>query len=107
AHGVSPLQLGRAVSAASRTVTAGSFTLQDDAVVVEAGRAFSDAGELAGLVVGVSAGRPVHLGDVADVADGPDEADRYVRHAWGPAHGFAHHEGAGGTRLAGASAPEA
>ncbi len=100
AHGVSPLQLGRAVSAASRTVNAGTFTRQDTAFVVEAGRAFSDAKELAGLVVGVSAGRPVHLGDVADVVDGPDEADSYVRHAWGPAHGFGHHEGAGGTRLA-------
>lgn len=107
AHGVSPLQLGRAISAASKTVTAGSFTRRDSEVVVEAGRAFSDARELGGLVVGVSAGRPVHLGDVADVVDGPDEADNHVRHAWGPAHGFAQHEGAGGTRLArGATAPE-
>jgi multidrug efflux pump subunit AcrB len=81
ARGVSPLQLGRAVAAASKTLTGGSFTRQDSAVVVEAGRAFSDPKELPDLVVGVSAGRPVHLGDVADVADGPDEADSYVRHA--------------------------
>jgi len=48
----------------------------------------------------------VHLADVADVADGPEEAQSYVRHAWGPAHSFTHHEGAGGTRLAREAAPE-
>ncbi|HSD26369.1 MAG TPA: efflux RND transporter permease subunit, partial [Vicinamibacteria bacterium] len=64
ARGVSPLQLGRAVQAASRTLTAGSYTRQDTAIVVEAGRAFSDARELGALVVAVDAGRPVHLSDV-------------------------------------------
>jgi len=107
AHGVSPLQIGRAVGAASSTLTAGSFARLDQAIVVEAGRAFADARELAGLVVSVNRGRPVHLSDVAEIHDGPDEAESYVRHAWGPAHAFAgHHRGAGGTVLDGAGAPE-
>jgi multidrug efflux pump subunit AcrB len=107
AHGVSPLQIGRVLSAASSTATAGSFTRGDQAIVVEAGRAFADAKELAEQVVAVNRGRPVLLKDVADVVDGPDEADSYVRHAWGPAHAFAHggrhHPGAGGTLLGNAA----
>ncbi len=99
ARGVSPLQLGRAVQAASRTLTAGSYTRQDAAIVVEAGRAFSDSRELGALVVGVNAGHPVHLSDVAEILDGPEEADSYVRHAWGPASTFAPRPGAGGTVL--------
>lgn len=104
ARGVSPLQIGRALAAASRTLTAGTFERHDAAVVVEAGRAFSDARELGALVVAVGAGGPVHLSDVADVVDGPDDAESYVRHAWGPAHSFPLSPGAAGTRLGGPAA---
>jgi multidrug efflux pump subunit AcrB len=103
ARGVSALQLGRALSAASRTLTAGAYERHDASIVVEAGRAFSDARELGALVVGVNAGRPVHLNDVADVVDGPDEAVSYVRHAWGRASWAALHRGAAGTRLGGSA----
>lgn len=104
AHGVAPLQIGRAIAAASTTLTAGTFSRQDRAFVVEAGGAFVDSSELGGVVVGVSGGRPVLLRDTADILDGPDEADSYVRHAWGPAQGFLHNEGAAGTRLGGDAA---
>ena len=48
-------------------------------------------------MVGVFAEAPVFLQDVADVVDGPDEVANYVRHGWGPARGFTHHESFPGT----------
>lgn len=48
-------------------------------------------------------GRPVFLKDVAKVEDGPEELSNYVRHGWGPARGFTHHEFFPGTVLGGSS----
>ena len=59
---------------------------------VEAGEPFSSARQLRDLVVGVFDGRPVFLKEVAQVEDGPEEVNNYVRHGWGPARGFTEHE---------------
>ena len=92
AHGVSPLDIQRALQGANVRQTAGEFRRRDQLIRVEAGEPFRDAEELRELVVGVFDGRPVFLKDVAQVADGPDEVANYVRHGWGPARGFTHHE---------------
>ncbi|MFB3894210.1 MAG: efflux RND transporter permease subunit [Phycisphaerae bacterium] len=97
AYNVSPLEVQRAVAAANVKVTAGDFTRDDRAVVVDAGRALTRPDELKRLVVGVFAERPVFLTDVATVVDGPGEVDSYVRHGWGPARGFSHREGTTGS----------
>jgi multidrug efflux pump subunit AcrB len=104
AYSVSPLEIERALRAANVTRMAGEFTRADTTVQVEAGRAFFRADELDKLVVGVFAGRPVLLQDVARISDGPAERDNYVRHGWGPARGFDRHEGFPGT-VVGPSAP--
>lgn len=93
AHSVSPLELQRALQAANVRLTAGDFRSRDQVVRVEAGQPFDSARQLASLVVGVFDGQPVRLQDVADIQDGPDEVANYVRHGWGPARGFATHEG--------------
>jgi len=104
AYSVSPLEIQRALRAANVTRTAGEFTRADTAFRVEAGRAFLRVDELGELVVGVFAGRPVPLKDVARTSDGPAERGDYVRHGWGPARGFDRHEGFPGT-LVGPPAP--
>ncbi|MBN1343199.1 MAG: efflux RND transporter permease subunit [Phycisphaerae bacterium] len=106
AYSVSPLEVQRAIAGANVTRTAGEFARDDEVFRVEAGEAFVRPGDLAELVVGVFNERPVFLKDVADIVDGPDEITSYVRHGWGPARGFEHHEGFTGT-LVGSSAVSA
>ena len=99
AHQVSPLELQRAIQAANVRQTAGDFRAQDKLIRVEVGQPFENARQLRDLVVGVFAGRPVFLKDVAQVEDGPEEVASYVRHGWGPARGFTKHEFFPGTVL--------
>ena len=99
AYSVAPLEVERAIRTANVTRTGGEFTRNDEAVRVEAGRAFVRPEELVELVVGVSGDRPVFLKDVAEVIDGPEEVSNYVRHGWGPARGFEQHAGSPGTLI--------
>ena len=92
AHQVSPLQLQRAIQAANVRQTAGDLRSQDQLIRVEAGEPFAVGSQLSELVVGVFDGRAVLLGDVAHVEDSPEELTSYVRHGYGPARGFTHHE---------------
>jgi multidrug efflux pump subunit AcrB len=98
-HGLSPLEIQQAIGVSNTTATAGEFTQNDRVYRVETGRAFASADEVRQLVVGVFGDRPVFLGEVADVVDGPDEPADYVRHGWGPARGVPDRDGAPGTRL--------
>lgn len=97
AHGLDPLRVKRTIAAGGVQHNAGRFERGDREQEVQAGATFGDAAELRELVVGVSAGRPVRLTDVARVEDGPAERGDYVRHGWGPAAGFDDHPGAPGT----------
>ncbi len=85
AHGVAPLDLQRAIQAANSSLAAGSFDRSDTAVRVRAGDFLAAARDLRNLVVAVWNGRPVYLGDVAEVTDGPGETLDYVRFHRGPA----------------------
>ncbi len=91
-HGVSPLELERAIQGANVRITAGDFRVGDRLFHVEGGQPFESAAKLRELVVGVFEARPVFLKDVARVEDGADEIASYVRHGWGPARGFTKHE---------------
>lgn len=102
---VSPLELERAIRATNVRQSAGDFRTSDELIRVEAGQSFADVRQLRDLVVGVFAGQPVFLKDVARIEDGPDEVSSYVRHGWGPARGFTRHEHFPGTLL-GEPAPE-
>lgn len=97
AYHVSPLELERAIQAANVRQTAGDFRSHNQVIRVEAGEPFANARQLQDLVVSVFDGRPVFLKDVAQVEDGPEEVENYVRHAWGPARGFTKHESFPGT----------
>jgi multidrug efflux pump subunit AcrB len=84
-HGLSPLQVARALRGADASLAAGAFDRGDRRTAVVAGPFVGTSREIGELVVGVSNGRPVRLADVAAVADGPEEIANATRIGFGPA----------------------
>ncbi|MDA0226355.1 MAG: efflux RND transporter permease subunit, partial [Proteobacteria bacterium] len=85
AHGVSPLDVKNALQLASVAAPSGRVLRENREITVETGNFLASAGEARSLVVGVSDARPVYLGDVAEVVDGPPPPERYVWTGAGPA----------------------
>ena len=77
--GVSLPEVRQALMAADTSVTAGTFSRANQNTTVTANAFLVSAREVGALVVGVHEGRPVYLGDVATIVDGPREADTYSR----------------------------
>jgi multidrug efflux pump subunit AcrB len=78
AYRLSPAAIARAFDASNQRSAAGSFARGNQEIAVEAGRFIGAADDARRLVVAVSAGRPVYLGDVAEIIDGPEEPSSYV-----------------------------
>ncbi|MCB9898605.1 MAG: efflux RND transporter permease subunit [Planctomycetes bacterium] len=85
AHGIAPQDVLDRLAAANRRGTSGALGTLDAVVPLEAGGFLVTADDVRQVVVGASGGRPVHVADVADVVDGPDEIDDYVLFEPGPA----------------------
>jgi len=85
AHHLSILQVYQALSGLDWKLPAGSFAGGDVDTAVEVGSLFRSADEIAASIVAVYGGRPVRLGDVAEVVDGADEPSDYVWIAAGAA----------------------
>jgi multidrug efflux pump subunit AcrB len=84
AYGLTPGGVVRQLGAANRRSQAGSFANGNREFQVEAGNFFTRPEDLQQVVVGVHAGRPVYLRDVAEkIQDGPGEPDNYVLFAKG------------------------
>ena len=84
-HGLSPLQVAQALRGADAALAGGAFDRGDRRTAVVAGPFVGSSREIGGLVVGASNGRPVHLSDVAEVTDGPEEVATATRVGFGPA----------------------
>ncbi len=78
AHTLSPLEVHQALAGLNQRLPAGSFAHDDVETVVEVDAAFRSADEVRNTVVAVRDGRPIHLGSVAEVVDGPDEPSEYA-----------------------------
>ena len=76
-----------AALAANRQGRVGSFTAHDQEVIVEAGGFFADAADVGATVVGVYGDVPVHLRDVATIADAAEDTAQYVFFGHGAARG--------------------
>jgi len=63
---------------ANRQYRAGELTSGDKSVVVETGAFLQNAEDVGNVVVGVFAGRPVYLKEVAGIVDGAEEPANYV-----------------------------
>jgi len=78
AYHVSPLAIARALRTSNQRLEAGSFVEGNQEFAVEAGSFLHSAEEARKIVVAVQSGRPIYLGDVASVTDGPEEPADYV-----------------------------
>jgi multidrug efflux pump subunit AcrB len=88
AYGLTPGAVVNELGAANQRSLVGSFARNNIETQVEAGRFFTNAAELNQVVVGVHAGKPVYLRDVAEkLEDGPAEATDYVLFANGAGAG--------------------
>ena len=92
AYHLGPLTIARALQTSNQRVQAGSFAEGNQEFEVEAGSFLHSAEEARKIVVAAQSGRPVYLGDVATVTDGPEEPTDYVYFGMGGAR-----NGAGGT----------
>ncbi len=77
-HGLTAGEVAMALQGANLVRQAGQLVGDGRIAPVQAGEFLADRDEVAGLVVGARAGRPVYLEDVADVRAAPEQADSYV-----------------------------
>jgi len=80
AHGVTVSDLRQALQSANQGLPLGELLSGNRSIQLEAGPFLQEARELGELVVGVHAGKPVFLQDVATVRDGAPPPQRYVWH---------------------------
>ncbi len=78
AYHVDTLSIARALQTSNQRLQAGSFAEGNQEFAVEAGSFLRSEEEARKIVVTVQSGRPVYLGDVATVTDGPEEPAEYV-----------------------------
>ncbi|MCG6949474.1 MAG: efflux RND transporter permease subunit [Acidobacteria bacterium] len=84
-YGISMLQAYGALKSLNWRLPAGATAVANSEVLVDAGQFLQSADEVRDLVISAHGGRPVYLGDVADVHDGPEEPANYVWLGSGPA----------------------
>jgi multidrug efflux pump subunit AcrB len=76
--GLSLPALRQALQASNVVAHAGTVVSNNAVVPVTAGTFLADADDIAELVVGVFAGKPVYLDDVAEITTGPDQPEQFV-----------------------------
>ncbi|MGZ8984650.1 MAG: efflux RND transporter permease subunit [Methylotenera sp.] len=78
ASGITIEDMRRALQSANLGAPLGEVINANQSIAVEVGKYLTDAKDVAELVVGLHEGRPVYLGEVAEISDGPAPAERYV-----------------------------
>ncbi|MBI4963437.1 MAG: efflux RND transporter permease subunit [Desulfomonile tiedjei] len=81
---ISALEIERALKGANVNFRAGSMDQLNREILVDAGPFIKSVDEVRELLVGVHAGRPVFLRDLAEIVDGPEEPESYTRLTFGP-----------------------
>jgi multidrug efflux pump subunit AcrB len=84
-YGISPLRIYSMLQQENFSLPAGSFPGAGQEIRVKTGNFIRGAADAANLVVAARDGRPVMLGSVADISDGPEEPADYVLMGFGPA----------------------
>ena len=78
AYGLAPAPIVQMIQQANTQMNAGAFASNNKEVLVETGGFIRSAEDAKRIVVGARSGRPVYLGDVAAISDGPQEPADYV-----------------------------
>ncbi|WP_246805237.1 efflux RND transporter permease subunit [Desulfosarcina cetonica] len=87
-YGLDPVAVSKIVFAANQAADAGSYpSSADGQIIIHTGDFLKTADDVWHVVVASYKGRPVYLGDVATVVDGPPVPDNYVYFGAGPAAG--------------------
>lgn len=105
AHGLTLLDLTQSLGAANVNLSAGRFEQGNRVVQLDAGPSFARLEDVADTVVRAWQGRAVYLRDVAEVRDGPAEAETYTRIGFGSAAADSKHTGGSGTTKPGEERP--
>ncbi len=87
-RGLSAVGLVPIIQQANRQNFAGDLTGDNHEVIVETGAFLRNAEDVGNVVVGVYAGKPVYLRDVATIVDGGEEPSQYVFFGSGAANGI-------------------
>ncbi|MBI3373779.1 MAG: efflux RND transporter permease subunit [Betaproteobacteria bacterium] len=87
AQGVTALDTRNLLALSNTSLPSGKLLSRNREIALDTGNFFESAEDVRNLVVGASEGRPVHLRDIAEVIDGPDQPSRYV---WTGAKGAEH-----------------
>ena len=87
ASNVTVADLRNVLHSANAGAPLGDTVQSNRAIALEAGRYLASAQDVADLVVGIHAGQPVFLRDVASAQDGAPPATRYVWHGEGGENG--------------------
>jgi multidrug efflux pump subunit AcrB len=80
AHGITAQDLKAALQLSNAMQPSGNLVSGSRELLVETGTYLETAADVKRLVVGVSAGRPVFMSDVAAISDGADQPTQYVWH---------------------------
>jgi len=83
-YGLSPLQVAAALQKGNANLPSGSFSGANKDTLVETGGFLDGADAVKRTVIGVYAGKPVYLNDVAQIRDDLQEAEDYVFMGLGP-----------------------
>jgi len=84
ASGVTAIDVRNALSLANSALPSGELVRGNREIVVETGNYLASAADVRSLVVGAIDRRPVYLGDVAEVVDGPETPSHYEWIGAGP-----------------------
>ncbi len=99
AYNIDPMIVLQALNQSNRELLAGRLSQQNYEARLKVGEFLKDAEDAKRLVVGVFNGRPVYLGDVATVSDGPEEPADYVFFGVGKGWDHLHHDKANGKEV--------
>ncbi len=82
-HELDALTIAQQLQSANWQLESGSFNKGDTEYLVRTGLFLNSVEDVKNLVVGVVNGQPVYLHQVAEIKDGPEESNQYVRFGLG------------------------
>jgi len=85
AYGLDAARVAAIVSAANQAADAGRYPSREGETVIHTGGFLKTREDVERVVVSARAGKPVYLGDVAEISDGPQDPSQYVFFGIGPA----------------------
>lgn len=84
-YGISAMQVAGTIQASNHELPSGKFNQNDVEYLVNTGSFLQNAEDIRNLIVDVKNGAPIYLSSIAEVVDGPSEANDYVLYGVGSA----------------------